>query len=531
MAEPSPSPASQTGSVPLIVAMASGTTARARRQTRRLRLVRARLRTAIASFPVPLAIVLAVALVQSVAWDVSLPTFQGPDELAHFSYVQRLAETGELPNVTGLGNSDSTETQEAVNRLNLGTLTNHPRSKPAWSAADLRRWHQVERSLPRGARANGAGGNPVAKNPPLYYAAMSIPYRLLIWLPLLKRLFILRLFSALFYLATICVTWLLAGEIFGKVRWKQVLSAGAVALQPQLAFMSIVINADILLVALTSGVLLASVRMVKFGPSLKRVLLASGLTAAAVLTHGRGLVTVPVLLVALAVSVVRHRYPLRDALRGGAAAAATLAAAGLAYVLFGRARGGSYLYGGQVSALNGGRGFNLGRFLSFGYQFYLPKLSGLDRRVGPAYGYRQVFIDTFYGGFGSLEVALRPRMYDALEVLSALGLVGLYTAVVVRWRRLRGSWPVVSVLLALLVTNLIFLPYVSYRALLSTGGRETLIVGRYLLPMVALFGLAITFTVASLPRRLAPAVGAAVLALGVLVSLTGIGLTMTRFYA
>jgi 4-amino-4-deoxy-L-arabinose transferase-like glycosyltransferase len=324
---------------------------------------------------------------------------------------------------------------------------------------------------------------------------------------------------------------MLAGEVLGHVGWKQTLAAGVVTLQPQLGFMSAVINPDNMLVALTTAVLLAAVRLVKLGPSLGRVLAVSLLTAAAVLTHGRGLVTVPVLLTALLASPIKHRVALRVALARGAAAVGTVGAAALAYVAFGRASGSSGLYGGQTSELNTGRGFNLGQFLSSTYQFYLPKLTELHRRIGPAYGYRQVFIDTFYGAFGSLEVAFKSRVYDALQVLSAIGLLGLYTAIVMRWRRFWRSWPVVLVLLALLITNLVFLHYVSYSSLLATGGSEPLIVGRYLLPMVSLFGVGIAFTVGALPRRLGPPVGAMILATGVLLSMAGVGLTLVRFYA
>ena len=235
-------------------------------------------------------LLLAVAALQSLAWDVALPAFQGPDEDTHFAYVQHLAETGEVPSATTGGSAYSSEEEEALVTLNLLPLIGDPNSRPAWSEADLKAWHAVERTINSAGRANGAGPNPIAKNPPLYYAAMSIPYRLFLWLPLLKRLFVMRLFNALCYLATIAMTWLLAGELFGSVRWKQLLAAATVALEPQLSFMSAVINADNLLIALCTAVLLASVRLVTRGPSMARVLTASALTAAAVLTHGRGLV-------------------------------------------------------------------------------------------------------------------------------------------------------------------------------------------------------------------------------------------------
>jgi hypothetical protein len=90
---------------------------------------------------------------------------------------------------------------------------------------------------------------------------------------------------------------------------------------------------------------------------------------------------------------------------------------------------------------------------------------------------------------------------------------------------------VVVLMLALLVLSIGFLQYVSYRALLGNGGSDPLITGRYLLPLVSLFGLAVAFTVGCLPRRIAPLIGAVILAIGVLLSLDAIGITMARFYA
>ncbi len=520
--------------MPVAARMISKTTTPAppdRAPARRGASIPTRLRTRIRKVPLALWLVLSVGLVQALAWNVALPAFQGPDESSHFAYVQYLAETGHLPTVTSGPTGYSTEVFKALTWFNLLAITGDVGGRPAWSSADLAEWHEIEREMPRGSRANGSGPDPVATNPPLYYAVMSIPYRMFVWLPLLKRLFVLRLFNALFYLATIALVWLIAGELFGPVRWKQTLAAGVVALEPQLAFMSAVINADNLLIALTTASLLGALRLVTRGPTLTRVLTASLLTAAASLTHGRGLVNIPVLATALVAAFVKYRPGLREAVKRGAAAAGTLCVAFLAYLLFGRPSGSGSLYAGQVTQLNSGRGFNLRQFLSSIYQFYFPRLPTMRPRLGPEYGYRQVFIHTFYGAFGSLEVEYKLKVYDVLQVLSAIGLVGLYTAAVARWRRLWRSWPEVIVLLALLVTNLAFLHYVSYRSLLSNGGTDPLILGRYLLPMIALFGLAIAFTVGSLPRRAGVIVAAVILAGGVLLSLAGIGLTMARFYA
>jgi len=481
--------------------------------------------------PRPLVVILIFAALESLAWDIATPAFQGPDEAAHFSYVQHLAETGAPPSPNTGTAPNSTEAQDALDWLNLTSLVGDLGARPAWTAADLSLWHRIERQMPAGSRANGSGPNAQSKNPPLYYALMAIPYRVFVWLPLLKRLFVLRLISSFFRLGTIVLTWLLAGALFGQVRWKQTLAAGVVALQPKLAFMSGVISVDNLLTMAVTAFLLAAVLLVQRGPSRGRVLAASGLAAAATLTQGRGLVTVPVLAIALAIAWIKHRPDVRAMVARVLMAAATIVAAVLVYTAFTRVSNGTSAFGGQVSQLNSGGGFNIGQFLSSVWQFYFTPLPGMQPRIGPAYGFRQVFIWTFYGTFGSLEVNFSSQFYGALQVLSGLGLVGLYTACALRWRRLWAAWPAVTVMLAMLVTSIGFLHYVSYRALLGNGGSDPLITGRYLLPLVSLWALAITFTIGSLPRRAAVVLGAVILVIGVILSLDAIGITAARFYA
>jgi 4-amino-4-deoxy-L-arabinose transferase-like glycosyltransferase len=493
------------------------------------RKVTAGLARRVRSVPRSLALILFLGALLSLGWNIALPAFQGPDEDAHFAYVQYLAETGSLPAVAG-NSPVSMQEHDALTYLNLFPLRGVLEARPAWSAADLRYWTAIEHTLPSGARSDGYAGNAVASNPPLYYAVMSVPYLLFGWLPLLKLIFVLRLFNAAFYLATIALVWVIAGDLFGRERWKQTLAAGVVALEPQVGFMSAVINADKLLIALITAFLLASLRVVMRGPTTPRVLTMTFLAAAAALTQGRGLVTLPVLASTLVVAWIRFRPQIVQALRQLAGAAAALGCALLFYLKFGTPGGAAY--GGQASALNSGAGFNVRQFLSSVYQFYLPSLPDMQPRLGPAYGYRQVFIETFFGAFGWLEVRFKPRVYDLLQVAAAIGLVGFYTACVLRWRsRLRHAWPQIVVMLSLLITSVAFLHYVSYRSLLNTSGAEPLIVGRYLLPIVSLFGLAVTYTIGSLPRKLSAVAGAVVLAAGVLLSLTAIGITAVRFYA
>lgn len=483
-----------------------------------------------ARMPRALLLILIAAALQSLAWNLALPAFQGPDEDAHFAYVQRLAETGKLPTVSGGQAPVSLQEHDALTYLNLFPLRGVFAARPAWSAADLALWRQLERTLPAGGKADGSGPNAVGNDPPLYYALMAVPYLIFSGLPLLKLIFVLRLFNAILYLTTIVLTWTIAGDLFGKVRWKQMLAAGAVALEPQLAFMSAVINADSLLIALTTAFLLAALRVAMRGPTPGRVLTMSLLAAASCLTHGRGLVTLPVLAIALVCGWAKHRPQPREAAAQGALCAGTLSAAAALYFLFGTPTGASNAYGGQVTQLNGRGSFGVVGFVEYLWRFYLPGLPGMGARLGPAFGFKQVFIETFYGAFGWLEVKFKPHIYDVLELASVAGLICLAAICVLRRKVLRAAWPQVSVLAGLLVVTVGFLHYVSYRTLVGDDGGDPLIVGRYLLPIVSLFGLAIAFTIGSLPRRLGPYAAAVVLAAGLLLCMTGIGITAVRFY-
>jgi hypothetical protein len=80
-----------------------------------------------------------------------------------------------------------------------------------------------------------------------------------------------------------------------------------------------------------------------------------------------------------------------------------------------------------------------------------------------------------------------------------------------------------------MVVGLLGLLHVSAYRDLQQGG-DPLITGRYLLPALGVFGLAIAWVVGSLPRRLAPWAGAVVLAGFVLLDIEAFLINAHRFY-
>jgi hypothetical protein len=71
---------------------------------------------------------------------------------------------------------------------------------------------------------------------------------------------------------------------------------------------------------------------------------------------------------------------------------------------------------------------------------------------------------------------------------------------------------------------------VSYRSL-AGGTGDPLIVGRYLLPLLAIYGVAGAFVALAAGRRYGPYVASGLIAISLALQLGGLTLTMTRFYA
>jgi Predicted membrane protein (DUF2142) len=475
--------------------------------------------------PRPLALLLGVAALLSVAWTFTLAPFQGPDEPAHFNYSQQLAETGHRPSVTTGSHPDSTEVANAIYFFNLNQLAGVSDARPAWSKVEERRFQDTLDALGEKAEEDGTGPNPLAKNPPLYYAYEVVPYTIGSLFSFWDRLTIMRLSSGVLFLLAVAFTWLAASELF-RGTWPRVLATASVALLPELTMMSGTVNADNLLITIWSAFTFVALRLVNRGPTPRLIFAACGLTVASALTHGRGIAMIPALVIILAIVLARARPSLLQAARGLAPGVALLILAGVAYELFLAPDTGAY--GGEVTVSHGGT-MSITGFINSTWQFYFPRLPSMGPRIGPAYGYRQMFIEGFFGRFASLEVGYSARVYTLIQYVCALGLAGLVAFVAGRWSVVRARWAQLAVLAAIAVSMLGVLHLASYRALATSP--DPLITGRYLLPLVTVFGLAVAFVLSSLRPRASAICGALALSGLLALNLYGLMLTFTRFYA
>jgi hypothetical protein len=458
--------------------------------------------------PAPLIALLLVALLEGLAWMVAMPPFQGPDEGRHVAYVQKVAEAHTIPWRSGHGPETvrrlSREADTAALWSGLGPAQGNVGAKPAWTGLDQRLWRARDAALPPEAGKDG-GWAASFVNPPLYYLYAAAWWAPLEGSSLFARIQAARAASLPALLAVVGLTWLIAGELLGPALLPRTLATGLVALHPQLGNMAATVNPDLFLAALSAAALWAMLRLLRLGPSAGRVAVLAGLCAAAALTHGRGLA--PLAPAALAVVFAWRRRATWLAL--GAALAG-----GVAVLVYAASGAGS-----------------VRQFLSYLWQFYLPRLPGMSRSIGPpGYGVREAFVDRFFGTFAGLEVAFPSWALDVLALLSALGLVALVVVLVRRRAALAARRPVAVVLAAAVLAVLVVLHLSAYRSLLGAPG-DPIVAGRYLLPLIALGGVAAAAVVRELPRRVVPYAAGALLAGAAIAQLGALGLVVERFGA
>ena len=273
-----------------------------------------------------------------------------------------------------------------------------------------------------------------------------------------------------------------------------------------------------------TGALLMGIRLVRHGPTMGRVLWLAAFAAAGALVHPRGLFLPPFAAIALVIALLRAWPGWRGALSLSAALA------GIAFAGVAIAVAWSQAHAGGAISENPVGGFSARGFAEYLWQFYLPKLSAMRPKVGPHdYGYRQVYIDSYFSAFASFSVSYRPIVLDALQVAAGIGLAALWTTVVARWHVVVSRWREVVVCAVFFAGLMALLHVVSYMNL--RGSTDPVLTGRYLLPAVALYGCAIAWVASSLPRRLGVAFAGVLLGGALLLAIGGIGLSLDRFYA
>lgn len=474
-----------------------------------------------------------IALVNAALWSVVVPPFQVPDEITHFGYAQYLAETGKPPPGTPGRAQFSDEQQVAIERLRLVTVAGHPEQRPIWTAADDR---ALRDALDAGPSRRGEGGQSTATpQPPLYYALAAIPYRLSPSHGLLERLALMRLLSALLAAGTVLCVFLFVRELLPGTPWAWTVAGLAAAFQPTFMFIAAGVHGDNLLFLASAAVLLLLARSFRRGLTVRRGVAIGAATVVGTLGKLTFLAFLPGIALAFALLALRGgRRGLSTTLRASAGAAAIVAAPVALYALLNTAAWGrdGAAAGGVNSTTLATHAISLRERLVYIWQEALPRLPFMHDAI-PGFAPRSVWLHDFVGRFGWVDYGFPAWVYDvALGLFALIALLALLAvAETVRargWTGLAWRRPLALVLLTLLagLIGAIGWQAVSYRA--DTGFMFEQ--GRYLLPLLGLYGLLLALAARGAGRRWGPAVGVVLVVLAMAHGLFAELLTIARYY-
>lgn len=445
----------------------------------------------------PLTALIALVGVIGLTWALLVPPWQSPDEAVHFAYAQSLAERFALPDAKDRGpfSTDQILASDAVHALQIPFYTDQVR--PDWSRSDYQRYLRAAATHPSGS--NGGGLSADAANPPLFYLFDDLAYWGSLGSNALERLYAMRMWNVTLLLSAVLAGWLLSGEVFGRRRLAQLTCAAVIGLVPMQTFVLTSVNPDALMVPLWTLALWLGARVISQGAQTRDAAALCSLTAAAILTKATSYALVPPVLVALLIGW-RQRPPAERRRTGQQLALASLAlfVPVLGWVGLSKGLGRPVVNTIQASPGTQGHPFLVRQFLSYVWQFYLPRLPFLTP-VGTSSGLAlwDVWIRGGWGVFGYLEVAMPLWIYQVLAVVT--GLVAAAALGLLARIRDRLRVELLTFFVLTLLSLLLLLHVSDYRSLIAGNG--PLLQGRYLLPGIGLFGLAVGLATTRLPAR------------------------------
>lgn len=444
--------------------------------------------------PAPLAALLGIVAIVGLCWALAVPPWQSPDEFAHYAYVESLATSLRLPGNPNRGIYSLDQTI-AIRESDAANVAFQPQVvPPSWSRADYNAYLQSKDVRTHAMRADGGGPSSASGNPPAYYLFGALGYLLDPGGTAYGRLYAIRLEGVVLLLLTTLGGWLLGGETFARRPLLQLLVAAMTALLPMTTFMSTNVNPDALTITEWTFALWLAARIVTRRASPRDVAAACALVAVAILTKDTSFALLAPELVAIVVGLVRLPAPARFRALPSVAASTLLTAVPVGiWLILSPSIGGTAI----AHVATGGRSFNVRQFLSYVWQFYLPRLPFMRPfRLVPGIPAVTVWVNEGTGSFGWLSVPLPAWITKLAEVLVVL-LSAVTLGLLSRLRGLR-SLGLLAVYAAALVCLLGLLHITEYRQWLGGGG--AFLQGRYILPLVSLLALAVGLLVSRLPR-------------------------------
>ncbi|HEY6760996.1 MAG TPA: DUF2142 domain-containing protein [Baekduia sp.] len=474
--------------------------------------------------PSALVALLAVSALVGLTWSLVTPALQVPDENSHTAYVQSLGTRFALPGDPHR-QMFSAEQMLAASVSGADQAAAQPATKMAWSPLDQKIYDKGAAGLPSTSRSDGGGPNPASSNPPLYYLTAAVAY-VISGGSFFSALFAERLVSVLWIMVAVLGTWLLAGECARRNRLVQVGAAGTVALLPMVGFLSGGVGPDSALLATWSLAMWLGVRLIRHGRWWPDAVALGLVTGAACVVKATGYALVPAVLLAAIIAWRRFGGRVPRTVLG--AIAGLFAVVGVWYVVAAITHHAAAAQVGEVTT-GSSTPFNLRQFVSYVWQFYLPRVPGQDVAIGkPAGGLAvyETWLKGAWGRFGWLEITWAERVYTVATIVT-IGF-SLLAGMRLIQRRRSVDWAVVAFLALVIVALLGGVHWTDYHQIV--GGAQ-FAQGRYLLPLVPIVGLVVAYTVRLVPVGYRGAATASILGSLVVLQLFSLVEVLERFYA
>ena len=467
-----------------------------------------------------------VAVLNCVCWSILIPPLQGPDEQAHFAYVQQLAENGKMP--SGSSEENFSPEELAAMRdlefgetiLNPGTPSVPSRARQAQLAHDL--------SQPGLSRKGDGSVGVAASEPPLYYALQTIPYELGSGSTLLTRLELLRLLSALLCGLTVLFVFLFIREALPAAPWAWTVGALSAALSPLLGFVGGSVDPDALLFAVCAALFYCLARAFRRGFDRATASALGAVVAIGFLTKVNFVALVGGVAVGLVLLTIREaRVSRRDALRSLALAGGIALSPVVLYALINVAEH-KELLGIVSGSFKATREHNVPDELAYIWQFYLPRLPGMPQDFPGIFPAWHVWFKGAIGRYNWLETVFPGWVYK-LALIPAAAIVGLCAHELYAKRRLlKRRTAEFSTYLVMLVGLMVLLAAASFGSFptLALGDSEP----RYFLPMLALGGALLALAARGAGRRWGPVAGVAIVMLVLSHDVLSQLLEVSRYY-
>ncbi len=510
----------------------AGATAAPSRPARgRLARLRGSMRATLAGIPRAAWSCAAIAALSAACWSIITPPFQAPDEQAHFTYAQYLAETGRLPS----SNADtySPEENAVLVDLHQGELRWHPEARTISSPEAV---GKLRRDLAAGLpRIGGGGAGVAASEPPLYYALATIPYTLGSSGTLLDRLELIRLMGALMAGLTALFTFLFIREALPRVRWAWTVGGLAAALMPLLGFTSGFVTPDGMLYAICAAIFYWLARAFRRGLTWRPASALGALIGIGFLTKLNFIGLAPGIFLGLIVLGVHGVRDTPGGPRTGRAFGPMALAIGIAmspiclYVIFNLING-HRTFGLVTSAINGvsERESSVVEEIVYIWEFYLPRLPGMTNNFPGLSTIHQVWFNRTVGLYGWLDTTFPPWVYTfALFPAGAMAALALRSLIVCR-SALRRRLPELLVYAVICVGLMALIGGDSKLASSSEGAGYAQ--PRYLMPLLPLAAAMVALAARGAGRRWGPVAGALIVTVFFAQEIFGQLLTVARFY-